>query len=243
MEHGMDTLAAGSADMGLTLTERQLDLFERYYRALVARNREINLTRITDYGDVQVRHFLDSLSCLSVMGAAGSLSGRRLIDVGTGAGLPGIPLQILAPDIRLTLLEATGKKADFLRDVVLALGLRDVEVITGRAEELGHAPAHRESYDFVLARAVAALPSLAELMLPLCKVGGRCIAQKKGNVAGELKQAEKAVTLLGGRVTAVPQVHIIAGENDRYLVVIEKVEPTPERYPRRPGMPVKRPLL
>ena len=239
----METLAAGAAGMGLTLTERQLDRFDRYYRELIARNRDINLTRITGYEDVQVRHFLDSLSCLSVMGAPVSLDGKRVIDVGTGAGLPGIPVKILAPKVRLTLLEATGKKADFLRDVIAALELQTVEVITGRAEELGHEPAHREGYDFVLARAVAGLPSLAELMLPLCRVGGYCIAQKKGNVTGEVRQAEKAIRLLGGRVTSLRQVNIIAGETDRYLVVIEKTLHAPEQYPRRPGIPVKRPVL
>ncbi len=238
----METLPAGAGKMGLSLTERQLDLFERYYRELVARNREINLTRITGYEDVQVRHFLDSLSCLSVMGTPAELAGKRVIDVGSGAGLPGIPVKIAAPGIRLTLLEATGKKAAFLRDVVERLGLQDVEVVAGRAEELGHDPSHRESYDFVLSRAVAALPALAELMLPLCRVGGACVAFKKGDVATEAKEAEKAVALLGGKVTELYPVDIIPGENDRYLAVTEKTDITPEQYPRRPGMPVKRPL-
>jgi 16S rRNA (guanine527-N7)-methyltransferase len=236
----MDTLAAGAASMGLSLTGRQLDQFERYYRELIARNRDVNLTRITGYEDVQVRHFLDSLSGLPLMGP---LAGRRVIDVGTGAGLPGIPVKICVPEVRLTLLEATGKKADFLRGVVASLDLADVEVIAGRAEELGHAPAFREAYDFVLARAVAALPALAELMLPLCRPGGRCIAYKKGDVAGEARQAEKAVALMGGRVAPLHRVDLIAGENDRYLVVMEKTQPTPEKYPRRPGIPVKRPVL
>ncbi len=238
----MDTLAAGAAGMGLKLTALQLDRFERYYRELIARNREVNLTRITASEDVQVRHFLDSLSCLPVMGTPEELAGRRVIDVGTGAGLPGIPVKIAAPEVRLTLLEATGKKADFLRDVVAVLDLRDVEVITGRAEELGRAPVHREGYDFVLARAVAALAALAELLLPLCRIGGRCLAHKKGDVAAEIREAEKAVALLGGRVAEVRRVNLIAGENDRYLVVMEKTGHTPEGYPRRPGVPVKRPL-
>lgn len=228
--------------MGLSLSEEQLDRFERYYRALVARNRYVNLTRITGYGDVQVRHFLDSLSCLPVMGGPAALAGRRVIDVGSGAGFPGIPVGIAAPDVRLTLLEATGKKADFLREVVASLDLREVDVVTGRAEGLGHEPAHRESYDFVLARAVAALPSLAELLLPLCKTGGRCLALKKGDVVAEVKEAEKAVAALGGTVALLQRVAIIPGENDRYLVVMEKVGTTPERYPRRPGIPAKRPL-
>ena len=177
------------------------------------------------------------------MGTPEELAGKRVIDVGTGAGLPGIPVKICAPDIRLTLLEATGKKTAFLRDVVALLGLTDVAVVTGRAEELGHHPAHRERYDFVLARAVANLPALAELMLPLCRPGGTGIAYRKGGVAAEVKEAEKAIALMGGRVAALRRVELVAGEGDRYLVIMEKTGHTPERYPRRPGMPVKRPVL
>ena len=239
----METLARGARTLGLELTVEQLDKFERYYRELIARNRDVNLTRITDREDVQVRHFLDSLSCLAVMGAPGSLKGRTVIDVGSGAGFPGLPVRIAAPGLRLTLLEATGKKADFLRDMVELLGLSDVDVVTGRAEELARKAAHRESYDFVLARAVAELPALAELMLPLCRTGGKCLALKKGDVAGEAQKAEKAVAVMGGRLAQLYPATIIPGETDRCIAVMEKTSTTPERYPRRSGMPVKRPVI
>jgi len=239
----METLVRGARALGLKLSSEQFDQFERYYRELIARNRDVNLTRITDREDVQVRHFLDSLSCLAVMGAPDRLKGRTVIDLGSGAGFPGLPVKIAAPGLRLTLLEATGKKAAFLRDMVDLLGLTEVEVMTGRAEELAHQAAHREQYDFVLARAVAGLPALAELMLPLCRTSGKCLAPKKGDVAGEAQKAEKAVVMMGGRLAYLYPVTIIPGETDRYIVVMEKTGPTPDRYPRRSGMPVKRPVI
>ena len=228
--------------MGLSLTRRQLDQFETYYRELVARNRDVNLTRITDYEDVQVRHFLDSLTCLPLLRAAGPLEGKRVIDLGSGAGFPGLPVKISAPELPVILLEATGKKADFLRHMVKLLDLKNVEVIAGRAEEVGHTPAFRERFDFVLARAVAALPALAELMLPLCRVGGACIAFKKGAVEAEAADARRAIELLGGKPAALHRVDLLPGETDRCLVVIEKGSVTPDNYPRRPGIPEKRPL-
>lgn len=238
----MDILLTGAQAMGITLSRWQLSQFERYYEALIRWNENTNLTRITGYEDVQVKHFLDSLSLVPVMGGAASLGRKRVIDVGTGAGFPGLPVKILAPDIRLTLLEATNKKAAFLRDVIGTLGLRNVEVISGRAEEIGHDPVYRERYDYVLSRAVAPLAVLAELTLPLCRAGGFCIAPKKGDIDKEIKLAEKAIITLGGRLASVRPVNLEGEKDNRCLVILEKVAASPGEYPRRPGIPAKRPL-
>lgn len=250
----LEMLVEGARQLGLTLTPAQLAAFQTYYEELVVWNRRFNLTAITDYQAVQVRHFLDSLSCLLALRTVGGRPGRaprkpsvagdglRVIDVGTGAGFPGLPLKIVCPEMRLTLLEATGKKTRFLEHIVARLGLRRVTVIHGRAEELGHVPGHREGYDWVLARAVAEMPTLAEYLLPLCRVGGHCLAQKGEDAPAEVTRAERAITLLGGEVNRLIPVELPGLAETRYLVVVDKVATTPEKYPRRPGIPSKRPL-
>jgi 16S rRNA (guanine527-N7)-methyltransferase len=166
----------------------------------------------------------------------------RMIDVGAGAGFPGIPLKLICPATRLTLLEATGKKVTFLGHVVERLGLRRVTTIKARAEELAHDPAHREQYDLALARAVAELPVVVEYTLPFCKLGGWMVAQKGEAGAAEAWRAETAITLLGGELRRVVPVELPGLPEDRSLVLVEKVGPTPSTYPRRPGIPGKRPL-
>jgi 16S rRNA (guanine527-N7)-methyltransferase len=217
----------------------QLEQFEVYYQELIDWNKRVNLTAITDYEEVQLKHFLDSLTVVLAWQPA---KDSRVIDVGTGAGLPGIPLKIVFPDIKLTLLEATAKKAGFLRHIVEKLGLADVEIVVGRAEEVAHQPRYREGFDLVLSRAVAALPTLVELALPFAAVGGSFIAQKKGNISEEISRADRAIKLLGGRLRELKRVDITGLADERYLVIIDKVSPTPAKYPRRPGLPAKRPL-
>jgi len=226
--------------LGLTLTQRQRQAFHLYQKELVSWNTRFNLTAITDTEGVQIRHFLDSLSCLLAVGDV--RPGQSLIDVGTGAGFPGLPLKIVYPALRLTLVEATGKKTDFLRHMVKLLELRDVAVIHARAEQVGHDPLHRETYDWVTARAVAAMPTLAEYLLPLCRLGGHCLAQKGEGAAAEVTSAEPAVLLLGGRLSRLVPVELPGLAETRHLVLIEKVARTPEKYPRHPGRPAKRPL-
>ena len=228
--------------MNITLTDHHLAAFETCYRELVAWNQRFNLTAITDWEGVLVRHFLDSLSCLKVLPRADLTCGARAIDVGTGAGFPGIPLKIVCPGMRLTLLEATRKKVTFLEHMIRVLELEGVEVIHGRAEELGHDPAHREQYDWALARAVAEMPTLAEYLLPLVRVGGATLAQKGEGVAAEVHGADAAIVTLGGRVRQLVPVELRGLAETRYLLVMDKVAATPERYPRRPGVPQKRPL-
>ena len=182
--------------LGLRLSLRQLAAFERYEQELLSWNEKFNLTAIRDSEGVRTKHFLDSLSCLLVMR---DNPPARLVDIGTGAGFPGIPLKILLPNIQLTLVESVGKKADFCRHVVEVLNLDKVEVLTCRAEEMGQDRNHRERYDWAVARAVAALPVLAEFLLPLVKIGGSILAQKGEAGPAEAHAADKAIRLLGGR--------------------------------------------
>jgi 16S rRNA (guanine527-N7)-methyltransferase len=165
-----------------------------------------------------------------------------VIDVGTGAGYPGIPLKIVCPAMRLTLLEATDKKVTFLEHLIAELGLQDVWAIHGRSEQIGQDPAHREQYDWALARAVARMPTLVEYLLPLVRVGGAMLAQKGEDVLAEVHEADSSIAALGGEVRQLVPVELRGLAETRYLVVVDKVAPTPERYPRRPGVPRKRPL-
>jgi len=240
----MERLADGARALGLRLTDKQLASFQVYYEELVAWNEKFNLTAITEYDQVQVRHFLDSLSCLLADEVRRALArpDARAIDVGSGAGFPGIPLKLVCPGLHLTLLEATGKKVTFLEHMVERLGLQRVTSIHARAEELAHDPAHRESYDLALARAVADLPALVEYALPFCKPGGWFVAQKGESGSAEAWSAGKALEILGGELRRVVHVELSGLPEDRSLVVVAKVSPTPAAYPRRPGVPNKRPL-
>jgi len=241
----MQRLTDGAQALGLSLTPEQQAAFQLYYEELVAWNQKFNLTAITDYEQVQIRHFLDSLSCLLAEETRLAISRpeARAIDVGSGAGFPGIPLKLVCPGIRLTLLEATGKKVAFLQHCIERLGLHRVMAIKARAEELAHDPAHRGQYDLALVRAVANLPVVAEYALPFCKLGGWLVAQKGEAGGAEAWQAQRSMALLGGELRRVMPVELSGLPEDRSLVVIEKVSATPEAYPRRSGMPSKRPLV
>ena len=240
----MQRLLEGASALGLRLTEDQQASFALYYEELVAWNQKFNLTAITEYEQVQIRHFLDSLSCLLAQEARQALCRQdaRMIDVGSGAGFPGIPLNLVCPNVHLTLLEATGKKVRFLESLIGQLGLQTATAIKARAEELGHDPEYRERYDLTLARAVAELPVVVEYTLPFCKIGGWVIAQKGEAGAAEAWSAERAIRLLGGELRRIVHVELPGLPEDRSLVVIEKVSPTPDGYPRRTGIPGKRPL-
>ncbi len=227
----------------MQLTPEQLERFQTYYQELIDWNQRLNLTRITDYEEGQVKHFLDSLTVVLALKPPVDGEGLRLIDVGTGAGMPGIPLKILLPGISLVLLDATAKKAAFLRHIRQKLGLDDVEIIVGRAEDVAREALYREKFGLVLSRAVASLSTLVELTLPFCAIDGRFIAQKKGGVDSEINRAARAIGLLGGELREVRKITIEEFTDERWLVVIDKVSVTPPQYPRRPGIPAKKPLL
>jgi len=224
---------------GVRLTGRQVQALITFENELLAWNEKINLTAIRDSEGIRTKHFLDSFSCTL---AWKENPPKRLIDVGTGAGLPGIPLKILYPSMELTLVESVGKKAAFCRHAVEILKLDAVEVFTARAEEVGQMPPQRESYDWAVARAVANLPVLAEYLLPLVQVGGRMLAQKGSSGPAEAQNAEMAFKLLGGRMRSLVPVTLPGVAEERYLVVVDKIAATPLQYPRKPGFPAKSPL-
>ncbi len=225
--------------IGVTLTARQMAAFECYEQELLEWNERFNLTAIRDVEGIRTKHFLDSLSCLLVLKDP---QPTRMVDIGTGAGFPGIPLKILLPKLKLTLVESVGKKADFCRHMVQVLNLDAVDVLQARAEDLGIDRAHRERYDWVMARAVAGMPTLAEYLLPLARVGGAVLAQKGESGPAEVQGAEHAFQLLGGRVRKLLKVNLPGIVEDRYLIVIDKTAATPPAYPRRVGLPLKNPL-
>lgn len=237
-------LVDDAREFGIELDQVQLDRFEAYYRDLIHWNERINLTGITEYTQVQVKHFLDSLSVARAFPRPfeTALDGKRLIDVGAGAGFPGLPLAIAFPMLQVTLLEATGKKAIFMDQLVRRLGLDNATVVHGRAEEFGARPQYREQYDYAVARAVAELRTLAEYTLPFVRVGGIFIAQKSLELEAEVAEASHAFDALGGRPRETIPIQLPGIPETRYLVVVDKVAPTPDKYPRPPGRPEKRPL-
>jgi 16S rRNA (guanine527-N7)-methyltransferase len=221
------------------LTGRQVMALLTYERELLEWNQKFNLTAIRDAEAIRTKHFLDSFSCVLAWKANPP---ARLIDVGTGAGFPGLPLKILYPNMHVTLVESVGKKAMFCQHVVRVLGLENVEVIQARAEDLGQRAGYRESYDWAVARAVAHLNVLGEYLLPLVKVGGMMLAQKGESGPAEAQSAEKALKILGGKIKQIIPVNLPGVADDRYLVVVEKVAATPNKYPRKAGVPAKIPL-
>ncbi|PKH46006.1 16S rRNA methyltransferase G [Dehalococcoides mccartyi] len=235
----MNELVYGLSALGISLNSVQLGQFETYYQELVDYNSRINLTAITEYKDVQIKHFLDSVSLV----LAGIKGDEKLLDVGSGAGFPGLPLKMLFPAIQLGLLEATQKKARFLSEITVKLGLSGVEIISQRAEDTAQNPLYRQKYSLVTSRAVADMATLAELTLPFCAIGGRVIAPKKGDIEEEMDRAATAVKKMGGRVFKVIKVELPGLEDGRKLVLLEKISNTPALYPRRAGIPAKTPLI
>jgi len=224
---------------GYSLNEKQVAQFQLYENELLEWNSRFNLTAVRDREGIRIKHFLDSLSCILVFG---SVSPNRLIDVGTGAGFPGVPLKICFPNMQLTLVESVGKKAEFCRHIVSALGMERVEVVQTRAEDIGQIPRHREKYDIATARAVASLPILIEYLLPLVRLGGIMLAQKGENGPAEAQSVEKSVKILGGQLQQLRLVNLPGVAENRFFIVISKMAGTPPKYPRKVGIPLKTPL-
>lgn len=233
-------------ELHLSLSDKQLDQFLTYYEMLVEKNKVMNLTAITEFDEVMKKHFIDSLSLVKVCDLSGSLS---VIDVGTGAGFPGIPLKIAFPNLKLTLLDSLHKRVGFLQEVIEKLGLQNAEAVHGRAEDFAKPGQLRESFDLCVSRAVANLSTLSEYCLPYVKVGGKFISYKSDKVNEELEgskteieTAEHAIFVLGGKLTEQREFMLPSSDICRNLIVIEKSRPTPKQYPRKAGTAAKKPI-
>jgi 16S rRNA (guanine527-N7)-methyltransferase len=240
-------LQAGCRTLGIDLDLHQLAQFERYAHDLAAWNAKFNLTAITDYADVQVKHFLDCLAALPLLaeelGEPLPLqTARHLLDVGSGAGFPGLPLKIAAPRLQVTLMDGTGKKILFLQEMVSRLALAHVKLAQGRAEEMGRNPDYRGQFDLVTARAVAPLNVLVEYLLPLVRRGGLAVIYKGASAPQEFIEARKAIDLLGGETVRLAPVQVPLLGEQRFILLIKKSKPTPERFPRGQGLARKKPL-
>ena len=234
-------LEDGARELDIELSQDQLDQFHRFYEVLGDWAQRVSLTAVRDFEGVQRRHFLESAAIVAVLRDEGlSLEDASLIDVGSGSGIPGIPLRIIEPSLQLTLVEAKQRKCEFLNDVLPEIGLDDVNVISRRAEEVGHDPRQREQYDFAVAKALAPLCTLAELTLPLLRMGGVAIAPKGKEAQNEIDEAQTALETLKGSVRLLESIPL--AEPAQKVILLDKDLPTPPRFPRRPGMPAKRPL-
>lgn len=226
-------------NMGITLSDHQLEQFDRYYELLVEWNSFMNLTAITEFDEVLQKHFEDSLVLGKVLPVE-QLS--TLLDVGTGAGFPGIPLKIVYPHLKVVLLDSLGKRVKFLNHVAEELGLTEIQAIHGRAEDFAKDAAYREKFDVVVSRAVANMSSLSEYCLPYTKLNGHFVPYKSGKIDEELEQAAKAIAILGGTLEKVEKFALDESDLERSLVVVKKTKPTPKKYPRKAGTPAKEPL-
>lgn len=236
----MEKLVRNARELfNVRITGLQAVALMTYEKELLEWNQKINLTAIRDAESIRTKHFLDSFSCVLAWQANPPAS---LIDVGTGAGFPGLPLKILYPNLKLTLVESVGKKAKFCEHIVSKLGLEEANVIHARAEDIGQDPNHREKYDWAVARAVANLNILSEYLLPLVKVGGAIVSQKGTNAPTEIETAKKAAKMLGGKWRELISVKLPDVSEKRYLAIADKVSATPKNYPRKAGIPAKQPL-
>lgn len=219
------------------LNEQQIEKFYEYMNLLLEWNKKINLTAITVPEEMILKHFIDSLTIASKI-----KEGATLVDMGTGAGFPGIPLKIYRKDIKIVLVDSLNKRLNFLKEVIKKLGLEKIETIHSRAEEFGKNKKYRETFDVATSRAVANLSTLSEYLLPLVKEKGICICMKGGEIEEELERAKKAIKILGGKVLKVEKFELPKSSIKRSIVLLEKVEKTPAKYPRKPGTPAKEPI-
>jgi 16S rRNA (guanine527-N7)-methyltransferase len=225
--------------IGIESTISQIEAFRLFENLLLEWNAKFNLTSITNTEDIYVKHFLDSLTALSAIHSGGDFS---IIDIGTGAGFPGIPLKIMLPEISLTLVESSHKKAEFCKHVIKSLKLTNTVVLPVRAEDLGKDPIYRGKYDWAVARAVAKLSIIAEYLLPFVKIAGKALAMKGAETENEILEANHAVSVLGGEISEVVKLNLPTDNGGRTLIVMKKVAPTPNTFPRRAGLPAKNPI-
>ena len=234
-----ELMKTASNDVGLEFTELQYEQFIKYMRLLQEWNEKINLTAITEDEEVIKKHFID---CIKSFKSEPIRKAKAIIDVGTGAGFPGLPIAIMNQNVKVTLLDSLNKRINFLKEVIRSLQLENIEAIHGRAEEFCKLKQKRENYDIVSSRAVAKLNVLLEYMLPFVKIGGKCICMKSSAIDEELNEAQKAIEILGGRIEKVDTILLENTNIERKIVIIEKIKSTPEKYPRKAGTPVKEPI-
>ena len=235
----ISTLVKGIEDLNIELDDHQLESFTTYKELLKEWNQKINITSITEDVEIDIKHFLDSLTPISTNLMDGK---KKLIDIGTGGGFPGIPLKLYNPELEVTLLDSLNKRIIFLDEVIKNLNLKDIEAVHGRAEELGRTREYREVYDICISRAVAALDTLAEYCMPFVKVGGYFIAMKGPDVEEELKESEKGIEILGGKIIKTEILTLPESDIRHSLIIIEKIKETPTKYPRAGGKPRSNPL-
>lgn len=237
----MIQLQKQAQEIGIILTEKQIAQFQTYYDRLIETNKVMNLTAITELEEVISKHFIDSLLLIQ---AYPDIAGQKLkvLDLGTGAGFPGIPLKIAFPSLQITLMDSLNKRVKFLKSVIDELKLCDIEAVHGRAEEAARNTTYREQFDLCVSRAVANLATLSEYTLPFVKIGGMCIPYKAAGVEEEVDAAKKAIQILGGKLTTVKKVALPETEIERSFILIDKVKKTPKTYPRKPGTASKEPI-
>ena len=237
MKYNFEKLTTELEKLSVTLSEQQLEQFELYYDMLIEKNKVMNLTAITEFDEVLEKHFLDSVSLIRAVDLQQPL---KVMDLGTGAGFPGIPLKIVFPNLKITLADSLNKRVLFLQEVIQALGLTEIEAVHGRAEDLAREKSQRQQYDLCVSRAVANLSTLSEYCLPFVKIGGKFVSYKSGDCNEEVTNSKSAVFLLGGKITDTVKFDL--GEAKRTFVILDKVKGTPKEYPRKAGTPSKKPL-
>lgn len=239
MQYDVSYLKRAALELKIELTDDQIQQFIQYYELLIEWNSFMNLTAITDYQEVLMKHFIDSITILQYFHEKKDF---KLIDIGTGAGFPGIPIKIMCPDAKITLLDSLDKRIKFLNEVISKLGLKKIEAIHGRAEDIARKDIYREKFDYAVSRAVANLASLSEYSLPFVKMNGQFISYKSEDIDEEVMSAKKAIYLLGGKLEEIVSFTLPESNIIRKFCIIEKIQKTNERYPRKAGLPTKEPL-
>lgn len=239
MNYNLEKFKNGLQQLHIALSEKQMEQFLQYYELLVEKNKVMNLTAITEFDEVVKKHFLDSVSLTKQMDLHQPL---KVLDLGTGAGFPGIPLKIVFPELEITLMDSLNKRVLFLQDVISSLQLQNIEAVHGRAEEAARNKKYRESFDLCVSRAVANISTLSEYCLPFVKIGGSFISYKSSTIEDELKDGKKGIAILGGKVKDVYKFTLPDSKLQRSFVIIEKEKKTPKAYPRKAGTPSKDPL-
>ena len=232
-----EKLQQNAEKINISIKEDKVIKFKKYMDLLLEWNKKINLTSITDEDDIILKHFIDSLTIEKYVDPK-----QSVIDIGTGAGFPGIPLKIMNDNVEVTLMDSLNKRINFLNEVIKKLDLKNITTIHSRAEDLAKDNNYRERYDVAVSRAVANLSTLSEYMLPFVKVGGKCICMKGSNIDDERKIAEKAINMLGGKIVNIENFKLANTDNERNIIIIEKIRKTDSKYPRKAGIPSKEPL-